>query len=275
MSISTIGLRDVRLGAIVSSNSRGLARLASRVSSGKRIVSAADDAAGLSVASNLDSQVRSTRAAIRNAQDGIALIEVADTAAHEVTDALQRMRTLAVQAGSSFLTNDARSTLDLEFSGMRSEITRISDNVTYNGLSLANGSISLLSVQVGIGASSTSRLGIQLGKLSASSLGLDASNVDLLSETNARSSLDVIDSAIHSVSSSRSRFGATMNRLEASIGATQGFRQALAAASGRLVDADYAKETAEFAKTQILMVAGGASMLHHRRIEQQALRLLS
>ena len=113
MSMSTAGLRDVRLGAIVSSNSRGLARLASRVSSGKRIVSAADDAAGLSVASNLDAQVRSTRAAIRNAQDGIALIEVADTAAHEVTDALQRMRALAVQAGSSFLTTDARSTLDL------------------------------------------------------------------------------------------------------------------------------------------------------------------
>ena len=275
MDIAASGLSDMRLGAIVSSNSRGLARLASRVSSGKRITSAADDAAGLGVASTLDAQVRSTRTAIRNAQDGIALIEVADTAAGEVTNALQRMRALAVQAGSSFLTTSARSVLDLEFSGMRSEISRISDSVTFNGRSLANGSMPVLSVQVGIGASSNSRVGIRLGRLTATQLGLTAANVDLLTESNARSSIDVIDSALQSVSSTRSRLGATVNRIEASIGASQGFRDALAAAGGRLVDADYAKETSEFAKAQILMVAGGASMLHHRRIEQQALRLLS
>lgn len=275
MGITSASLGDMRLGAIVSSNSRGLARLASRVSSGKRIVSAADDAAGLGVASSLDAHVRSTRTAIRNAQDGIAIIEVADTAAGEVTNALQRMRALAVQAGSSFLTQTARSVLDLEFSGMRTEIARISEAATFNGISLANGTNPQIAVQVGIDSSSNSQVNIRFGRLTAVSLGLSAANVDLRSESNARSSIDVIDSALQSVSSTRSRFGATVNRLEASIGASQGLRDALASASARLIDADYAKVTSEFTKAQILMVAGGASMLHHRRIEQQALRLLS
>lgn len=275
MGITSASLGDMRLGAIVSSNSRGLARLASRVSSGKRIVSAADDAAGLGVASSLDAHVRSTRTAIRNAKDGIAIIEVADTAAGEVTNALQRMRALAVQAGSSFLTQTARSVLDLEFSGMRTEIARISESTTFNGISLANGTKSQIAVQVGIDASSNSQVNIRFGRLTAVSLGLSAANVDLRTESNARSSIDVIDSALQSVSSTRSRFGAAVNRLEASIGASQGLRDALASASARLIDADYAKVTSEFTKAQILMVAGGASMLHHRRIEQQALRLLS
>lgn len=275
MGITSAGLSDMRLGAIVSSNSRGLARLAARVSSGKRIATAADDAAGLGVASTLDAHVLSTRTAIRNAQDGIAIIEVADSAAGEVTNALQRMRELAVQAGSSFLTQSARSVLDLEFSGMRTEIARISEAATFNGISLANGTNPQIAVQVGIDASSNSRVNIRFSRLTAVSLGLTAANVDLRTESNARSSIDVIDSALQSVTSTRSRFGAFVNRLEASIGASQGLRDALASASARLVDADYAKETSEFAKAQILMVAGGASMLHHRRIEQQALRLLS
>jgi flagellin len=275
MSISIGGIGGARIGAHLSANSQGLARLANRISSGRRVNDAADDAAGLGVATKLDAQVQSTRAAIRNAKDGIALIEVADTAAGEVTDSLQRMRELAVQAGSSFLTSDSRSTLDHEFSGMRSEIARISSSVTFNGVSLLNGSISQLFAQVGIGSASSSRMAIQLGQLTTSALGLGAAGVDLLTATNAQSSLDVIDSALHSVNSTRSKLGATVNRLEASIGATQSFQHALTASSARLLDADIAKETSEFAKVQILMVAGGASLVHQRRIEETALRLLA
>jgi len=212
---------------------------------------------------------------MRNAQDGISLIEVAETAAGEVTNALQRMRELAVQAGSTFLTSDARTTLDLEFTGMRSEIARVSGTVTFNGVSLANGTVTQLVAQVGIKGTTSSRLGIQLTSLTITALGLNGKFVDLLSATNARSSLDVIDLALHTVSSNRSKLGATVNRLEASIGASMGFMESLTAATSRIIDADFARETSEFAKTQILMVAGGASMLHHRHIEQQALRLLS
>jgi len=274
MAIAGASLGAARLGGIVSGHSQGLARLAMRVSSGRRVAVAADDAAGLGVATNLDSRVQSTRAAVRNAQDGIALIEVADTAAGEVTTALQRMRELAVQAGSTFLSSQARTVLDLEFTGMRSEIARITGTVSFNGVSLVDGSVTQLLAQVGIEGASSSRMGIQLGSLTITTLGLTAAGVDLLNATNARSSLDIIDLALHSVSGTRSKLGATVNRLEASIGATQGLSLALAAASARVTDADFAKETSEFAKTQILMVAGGAGMLHHRRIEQQALRLL-
>ena len=275
MAIATGGITGARIGAIVSAQSKGLARLATRVSSGRRVAVAADDAAGLAVATTLDAQARSSRIAMRNAQDGISLIEVAETAAGEVTNALQRMRELAVQAGSTFLTSDARTTLDLEFTGMRSEIARVSGTVTFNGVSLANGTVTQLVAQVGIKGTTSSRLGIQLTSLTITALGLNGKFVDLLSATNARSSLDVIDLALHTVSSNRSKLGATVNRLEASIGASMGFMESLTAATSRIIDADFARETSEFAKTQILMVAGGASMLHHRHIEQQALRLLS
>ena len=269
------GIGSARIGSIVSSNSKGLARLASKISSGRRVSTAADDSAGLGVATTLNSKVLSARAAVRNAEDGISLAEVADVAASEVTDALQRMRELAVQAGSTFLSADARTTLDLEFSGMRSEIARIAGTVSFNGVSLVDGSITNLRAQVGIEGAGSSRIGIQLGSLTVTSLGLNVAGFDLLDATNSRGSLDLIDLAIHSVSSTRSKLGATMNRLEASIGASQGLAEALAAASNRILDADFARETSEFAKTQILMVAGGASMVHHRSIEQQALRLLA
>ena len=270
MGITSASLGDMRLGAIVSSNSRGLARLASRVSSGKRIVSAADDAAGLGVASSLDAHVRTTRTAIQ-AQDGIAVAEVAT-----------RRRGRSQTRFSACVLWRCRPVLPFSPRRPQRSRPRVLGHAYRDcafpkrrSISLANGTNPQIAVQVGIDSSSNSQVNIRFGRLTAVSLGLSAANVDLRSESNARSSIDVIDSALQSVSSTRSRFGATVNRLEASIGASQGLRDALASASARLIDADYAKVTSEFTKAQILMVAGGASMLHHRRIEQQALRLLS
>jgi len=274
MAMSVGSISNHRIGAHVSSNSRGLARIAMRLSSGRRVNSARDDAAGLGVATNLESKIRSTRAAVRNSEKGIALAEVAETAAGEVTNALQRMRELAVQGSSSFIRPAERTTLDLEFVGMRSEISRIASTVSFGGLSLADGSVSQLLIQAGIGSASSSRIGLSLGRLTTTFLGLNITSFDLLSVTNARDTLDILDFALGSVNRTRSGLGATINRLEASINATQSYAMALTMANSRLVDADYAKETSEFAKHQILMVAGGASMLHQRGIERQALRLL-
>jgi len=274
MAMAVGSITSQRIGAHVSSNSRGLARIALRLSTGRRINDGGDDAAGLGVANNLDAKIRSTRAAIRNSENGIAIAEVADTAAGEVTHALQRMRELAVQGSSTFIRPAERTTLDLEFSGMHSEISRIASEVSFGGLSLADGSITQLLVQSGIGSAASSRIALSLGQLTTTYLGLNVASFDLLSATNARATLDLLDTALGSVNQTRSRLGATVNRLEASINATHAYGIALTMASSRLTDADYAKETSEFTKFQILMVAGGASMVHHKHIEKQALRLL-
>ncbi len=274
MAMAVGSITNQRITAHVGANSRGLARIATRLSTGRRVNSASDDAAGMGVSSKLEAQIRSTRAAIRNSENGISLAEVAESAAGEVTNALQRMRELAVQGASSFVRPTERATLDLEFTGMRSEISRIATTVSFNGISLGDGTKSQLVVQAGIGGGASSQIELNLGQLTSSFLGLDGASVDLLSVTNARGTIDILDFALGSVSQSRSRLGASVNRLEASIRSTQSYGLALTMAHSRMVDADYAKETSEFAKHQILMVAGGASMLHHRRIERQALRLL-
>ena len=274
MALSLGSISGRSIAAHVSSNSRGLARIAARISSGRRINSASDDAASLGVSSTLDAKVLSTRAAMRNSEIGLALVQVVDSAAGELTSALQRMRELAVQASSSFVRAEERTTLDGEFAGMRSAMSRIAASVEFSGLSLADGSTTQLAVQAGVGSGTSSRIVVGLSDLTTTRLGLNASSVDLLSATNARSTLDILDLALSSVSQSRSRLGATVNRLEASLGASQGYKEALAMASSRLLDADYAKETSEFTKHQILMVASGAALVHHKHIEHHALRLL-
>lgn len=266
-------IRGHSLGATLSSNSRGLNRLVGRLSSGRRVDRAADDAASLGVATNLDTAVRSTRSAIRNAQNGIAMTEVAESAGGQVSDTLQRMRVVAVQASNGIYSGSQRDTLQLEFTGLRSEIARIASTLEFDGIALGNGSTTVVLVQAGIQSDASSRLGIKLGDLTVSTLGLTAVGVNTV--TDARASLDLIDSALLSVSQYRSTLGATMNRLEASISSSQAYGQALEASSARILDADYAKESAELMKRQILMVAGGASLVHHRRIQGQAIRLLS
>ena len=275
MPLVSGSMSGMRLASFVAANNSGLAKLATKISSGRRVVSAADDAAGLGVATNLDTRVLSTRAAIRNAETGIALAQVADTAAGEVNSTLQRMRELAVQAASDTLKDGDRVAIQNEFGGLNSEVGRISSTVEFSGIRLGDGSVTSLLVQTGIRSTADSRMGITLSPLTNTALGLTGATFNVNTSDHARSSLDVIDGALFSVSRIRSMLGATVNRLEASIGASEGFGLSLANASSMVLDADYAKETAEFARKQILMVAGGASLLHHKRIERQALRLLA
>ena len=260
-------------------NTQGaLSQTLARVSSGMRITSAADDAAGSAVATNLATQARSGRQAIRNANDGISVIQTAESASKEVLNILDRMRELAVQSSSETLEDGERAYIDSEFEQLSQEVERIAQSTEFNGISLsAGGATSQLSVQVGVDASSNSRVTIELGDLTASNLGVDTgtSGVDLSKASKAQSAITTIDSAIDSVNSIRASYGATQNRLESSINNMSNYVEALSSAASQIQDADYAHETAEMTRLQVMQQAGVAALGQARSMNTSVIGLLS
>jgi flagellin len=254
---------------------KALSESLGRISSGLRINSASDDAAGLGVATNLETSVTSTRQAMRNTNDGISIIQMAEGASNEVTDILQRMRELAVQSASETLDDDERSYISDEFSELSDEVARIANVTEFNGLSLSNNGNTQLDVQVGIQNASTSRITIDLGDLRATSLGVDTSNVSLANSTSAQEAIDNIDTALDSVNGYRSAFGSVQNRLDSALNNSQVNMEQLSAAQSSVMDADFASETSNLTKLQIMQQAGVASLSQAKNINQSVISLLS
>jgi flagellin len=244
-----------------------------RISSGLRINRAADDAAGLGVATALETAVRSSWQGIRNANDGISIVQTAESASNEVTDILQRMRELAIQSGSETLDNQERSYIEDEYDELRDEIDRIAANTEFNGVQLADGSTTILDVQVGIENNTSSRVGIDLGDLTTTGLGLLAS-VTLLSVTGAQAAMDTLDTALDSINEVRAQLGAVQNRIESAINNAWSYAEALSAAESRIRDADYALETSEMTKQQIMQQAGVAALAQAKNMNQAVVSLL-
>ena len=252
-----------------------LSKTLERISSGYRINRAADDAAGLGVATALETDTISQNQGIRNANDGISIIQTAESATNEVTDILQRMRALAVQSASETLANEERSYISDEFTQLQSEIARIAAVTEFNGVLLNNGTITSLDVQVGIHNDAQSRIAITLGNLTTTSLNVGSATIDVLSVTAARNSLDVIDTALQSVNRSRSLLGAAQNRLDSAINNAMIYTEALSAAESQIRDADFAVETSELTKLQILQQSGVAALAQAKNVNQSVISLLS
>ncbi len=250
-----------------------LSKTLERISSGYRINRAADDAAGLGVATALETATISQMQGIRNANDGISIIQTSESATNEVTDILQRMRALAVQSASETLANEERSYISDEFVQLRSEIARIAAVTEFNGVFLNNGSTSTLDVQVGINNTAQSRITISLGSYTTTALAV--STIDVLSVSGARSSLDVIDTALTSVNRFRSLLGAAQNRLDSAINNAMIYTEALSAAESQIRDADFAVETSELTKLQILQQSGVAALAQAKNVNQSVISLLS
>lgn len=246
-----------------------------RISSGLRINSASDDAAGLGVATNLETQVNSTRQSIRNSNDGISIIQTAEGATNEVTDILQRMRELAVQSSSETLDNDERAYIQTEFTQLTAEVARIANVTEFNGISLANNSVTSLDVQVGINNSSNDRISITLGDLRATALGVDTGSVSLSTASGAQAALTTIDTALDSVNSIRSTFGAVQNRLDSAINNATVNSEQLSGARSAIQDTDFATETSNLTRLQIMQQAGVASLAQAKNINQSVISLLS
>ena len=254
---------------------KNLANSLARISSGMRINKAADDAAGLGVATNLETSITSTRQAMRNTNDGISIIQTAESSANEVTDILQRMRELAVQSASETLDDDERSYIQDEFIQLSEEVERIAQVSEFNGVSLSNNTNTQLDVQVGIQNASTSRISIDLGDLRATALGVASTQLALSNVTSAQEALDTLDTALDSVNALRSGLGAVQNRLDSALNNSQVYSEALSGAEASIRDTDFAEETSNLTKYQIMQQAGVAALAQAKNINQSVISLLS
>lgn len=251
-----------------------------RLSSGLRINSAKDDAAGMAISMKLSAHIRSINQAVRNAQDGISVVQTAEGGMNEIHNILTRMRELAQQASTGTLATSDRASLDSEFQDLKSEITRISDTTEFNGLMLLDGTMSGsgVSLQVGINNTANDRVTVAGGTLKdvdASALGLTSATVSSIdSVSSAQSMLGLVDTAIGTVSTRRGNLGATQNRLGSTIANLEIAGENLSAANSRIKDADFAIETANLTRSQIMLQAGVAVLSQANMIPQSALQLL-
>jgi flagellin len=254
-------------------NTQGsLSNTLSRVSSGMRITKAADDAAGAAVAQNLSTTARSGRQAIRNANGGISVIQTAEAASKEVLSILDRVRELAVQSSSDTLEDTERAYIQTETAALMEEVDRIADSSEFNGIALSNGSTASLTVQVGTDGSTNSQIDIALGDLNATALSVDS--LTLSTATASRTAIGTVDTAIDSVNSIRATYGATQNRLGSAINNMSTYVESLSSAASQIQDADYAHETAEMTRLQVMQQAGVAALGQARGMNQSVLSLL-
>ncbi len=244
-----------------------------RLSSGLRITRAADDAAGLGISETLRAQIRSINQAVRNSNDGISLLQIADGGAGNIGGILARLRELAEQSASGILGSNERSFLDQEFVALRSEIDRISAVTEFNGVKLLSGTGNdSLSIQIGFRSSANDTLTLSLNDLDTSRLTLSTVNVS--TAANALSALGNIDSAISAVASARANIGSLQNRIDAAVLNLEVANENVSAAESRIRDADIAFETAKFTRNQILVSAGTSILAQANTLPQQALSLL-
>jgi len=253
---------------------RSLGKAFERVSSGLRVNSAADDAAGLGVAENLEAASRSARVAMRNTNDGISVVQTAEGATSEVGNILKRMRELAVQSSSETLESTERQYIQDEYTALASEVDRIAEVTEFNGLKLTNNSNTSLSIQVGVNNTTNDRIAITMGDLRASTLGVFTTQMSLNSSGSAQSAITTIDTALDSVNGYRSSYGAVQNRLTDSLVNLEVYSENLVAAESRIRDADFAHETAEMAKLQIMQQAGLSVLSQTGAAQQGVLSLI-
>jgi flagellin len=243
-----------------------------RLSSGLRVNSSRDDAAGLAIASRMEAQVRGQNVAIRNANDAISLAQTAEGGISKVTDMLQRMRELAVQSANATNTTADRGNLNAEFQALNAEVTRTIGATRFNGLSIIGAGAGTQTFQVG--ENSGDRIDVITSNLSANG-NITAVAATAITTTDAASSAMVaIDAALSTANVERANYGAAQNRFEAIIATLQVAATNNSAARSRIMDADFAAETANLSRAQILQQAGTAMMAQANQVPQQVLQLL-
>ena len=257
------------------SSTGNLQRSLQRLSSGLRITRAADDAAGLAISEGFRADIRSIAQAQRNANDGISFLQIGEGALNEVSGILIRQRELAIQAANGTLGQTERDTINNEFQDLTAEINRIASVTQFNGTNILLGS-GTSTFQIGTDATSNDRVSIAAVDARASSIGLGSgSGVATVSTvSNARSALASLDSAISQVASLRATFGTVQNRLESAIRSLAVAQENTSAAESRIRDVDFASETADLTRNQVLQQAGISVLAQANVTTQSALSLL-
>jgi flagellin len=274
---TNIGSLNAQRNMITSQAS--LATSMQRLSSGLRVNSAKDDAAGLAIAERMNAQVRGMNVAIRNANDGISMSQTAEGALSKVGDALQRMRELAVQARNASNSDSDKNSLNKEFAELQKEITRVIGGTSFNGKKIIGADGTAMTYQIGANVTSDDQVVVTTENLNSNAdiSAISATTVVIGSTADASaiaSVIENIDTALDTVNNQRAFFGATQSRFEAIISNLQQSVENQSAARSRIMDADFAQETANLSRAQILQQAGTAMVAQANQLPQQVLSLL-
>jgi flagellin len=273
----------------LAKNDRAMTQTMERLATGSRINSASDDAAGLAIASKLTAQVTGLNQAVRNGNDAISMLQTADGAMEEVGNMLQRMRELGVQGGTGTLSSTDRTALNTEFVALRNEIERIADNTQWNGDNLLDGTAGangLLTFQVGYEASQTITVNVgdlelaagaatySAGTTAGGILAADLSAITITTAALSNTQVTNLDAAIAGLDAKRATIGSNLNVLEFAVDSLANASQNASQARSRIADADYATETTELARTQIIAQAATAMLSQANQQSQNVLALL-
>ena len=278
----------------LTKNERAMSQAMERLSTGVRINNAGDDAAGLAISSKMTSQINGLNMAVRNANDAISLLQTADGAAIEISNMLQRMRELAVQGASGTITTSDRTALNTEFTALRDQIDEIANNTQWNGVAILNGNTTIhenqntanqVNFHVGANASQTIVLDLGDFNLAAGAVtatggrsvgiyGADISATALSSRSASNTAITTVNTAIAGVEAYRAKFGSTINRLEYAADNLANVSQNTSASRSRILDTDYAAETTELARSQIIQQAATAMLSQANQQAQSVLALL-
>ena len=268
--------------AAASSVNKSMETSMARLSTGQRINSASDDAAGVAIASRLSSEIRGTEQAIRNAMDGQAMIDTAEGAHKEVVNLLQRMRELAVQSANDTNSTADRTALDTEYQALEAEIDRIGVTTSWAGVKLLDESAGastdgVMLVHVGSRATANDSITVTIKKIAKDALGASATDIsshDILTNAKALLAIAEIDLAIGEINTQRATLGSASNRLDNTVANLTNASTNLQAGLGRIQDADFAAETTNLAKSQILQQASTAMLAQANAAKQNVLSLL-
>jgi len=247
-----------------------------KVSSGSRINKSADDISGLTVSSRLRTDNQSLKQAMKNTNLGISVIQTAEGSLNEVYNILTRMRELAVQASNDTYNSTDRSHMQIEFNQLRSEISNISSHTNFNRIAILNSS-DTMKFQIGIHNQSNNQFELALSTISATlgSLGISQASANITTLSTSQKSITTIDTALSSINDKRARLGAYQNRLESALNTASTYSQNLSATISSISDVDYATETAEMTKFQIMQQSGVAALSQAKSLPQSVLSLLS
>jgi flagellin len=245
-----------------------------KLSSGYRINTAADDAAGLAISESMKSQIRSYTVAERNANDAISMTQTAESSLGDMHDILGRMRELAMQASNGDMTQVDRGYIDTEFTSLKAEMGRIEGSAQFNGRPLVSSTASNITFQIGLNNTASDQITLTFGGLALTTLLSASTSLAGATAGSALASLATIDNAIQTISTNRAKYGATLNRLDITVSSIQTMRLNITSANSRIRDVDVAEETANLSKSQVLAQAGVSVLAQANQLPQLALKLL-
>jgi len=274
MSVINTNVKSMVAQNAMTVNNRALSKTMEQLSTGKRINAAADDAAGLAIANRMTAQIKALDQSVRNANDGISMMQTAEGATKEITTMLQRMRELSVQAANDSYSAGDRTAIAGEMTQLTSEITRVASNTQWNGMSILSGgtAYSTMTFQVGTEGDATSAITVGFTAMSAGALTISALSVS--TSVQAQASIELLDTAITAVDTFRSGLGARINRLTSSADNLANIALNTSASRSQIEDTDYAKATTELAKSQIIQQAATAMLTQANQAPQSVLSLL-